>query len=156
MRNQITWISISLLIGSCSTSSLRSEEKAPPPDTIDYIKKAPNSSITIDYVLGHDQYRFQTESNGKSVAAATYLDEKVLEKGQIDQAPYTDFLKKAYAFLYQTQKAPLDSAACRSPFTIKIRLASDNYLAHGCRSASDSSFSKLLREGQFLLSSEEE
>jgi hypothetical protein len=150
-------LSIVVLLSGCSTlsphidspganrssSSLLSSE--------DVQRLAQNSSVEIQYVLGRSHYRFFIEAHGDLVTANSELDREVLEKGEVNSKHYPAFLIKANNFIVERQQATSDTAPCRNPFIVTVKIGTELKSARGCRSHEGGAISKLVRDGEFLL-----
>ena len=139
---------ILFVFGGCSTGpKTRQEEDLKLAQTL----KLKDSSVSIEYVLGRDKYRFIAQAENEKVTGSTYLDKQLLKKGQIDEQRYPGFYSKASEIVQNLNRAPASDGFCRSPFILTIRTGGSTQTARGCRSSDDGALSKLVREGEFLL-----
>ncbi|MBI2711771.1 MAG: hypothetical protein HYX41_02745 [Bdellovibrio sp.] len=135
----------SLFIFACTTpAKSRLEESSGP-------VQLGNSSVSIEYILGRDHYRFTARSEETRVTGTTYLDKQLLKKGEIDQQRYPGFFTRASEIVDNLSRAPASDTFCRNPFIITIKAQEKTRTARGCRSSDDGALSKLIREGEFLL-----
>lgn len=141
---------------SCSTAPTTGQSQSLPPKHLEinsnFEAQAQDSSVEIQYSLGRDRYRFSALAHGDLVTASTYLGKQVLEHGTIKRDRYPHFLKKASAFIesYQQGTSP-SQTPCRSPFIVMVRIGNETQIARGCRSSDNGTFSKLVKDGEFLL-----
>ncbi|MEO5970586.1 MAG: hypothetical protein ABIQ95_11715 [Bdellovibrionia bacterium] len=146
------------LIAACTSSSKResalSENTAADLSAEALESKDSNSSVTIDYELGRDHYLFQVVSHKNSIIVKSYLAKQLLKKGPIVENKYLSFLNKANRFIDIPQSRPNKKFPCRGPFTVTVKSGGSIKTARGCRSTSEGSVSRLIREGEFLLYSE--
>ena len=135
-----------LALASCSTLRLKTGGDAAH-------ASARNSSFEITYYLGeHGQHRLAGFSTHSSPQLAAYLERSVIEERTVRSDQYDDYFSKIVDFAQRTQRAPSQNYECRAPFAIVAKIDGKTYSSKGCRtSKDDSSFSKLLREGEFLL-----
>jgi len=111
-----------------------------------------DSSIDIQYVLGHDHYRFFAAAEGNTIVGNTALNKQILEKGTMSQNRYPDYFKKVSHFIHEMKKLTSDDLeSCRTPFTIIVKVGQNTQTAHGCRSTDGGALSRLVRDGEFLL-----
>src|SRR4051812_18133641 len=117
----ILFSAVLVALSGCAQEQLKPED--PESRQKEWERAALESSVDIQYVLGHNQHRLMAHSDPASVSAKTLLNRDMLEKGSVDRARYLAFLKKAADFAknrLQT-KTPSDLApACRTPFTITV------------------------------------
>lgn len=109
------------------------------------------STIDIQYSLGKDRYRFIAVADGRQVTGNTFLNKQVLEKRQIDEKRYPDFLKKVSQFIHDVQRTPAQAASCKNPFTISVKIGTLIHKVKGCRSTDGGALSRLVRDGEYLL-----
>jgi hypothetical protein len=50
-----------------------------------------------------------------------------------------------------TAREPAASDACRTPYTITVRVGTETQTLQGCRGEDDGGLSRLVRDGEFLL-----
>jgi hypothetical protein len=139
--------------------------KADPASALADPARLSDSSVDINYVLGHAHRRFMAQGKDSSFKGQTFLDRKLLKENDIDQGHYSTFLGKATQFIATPHRLPAEqnkdaiassSAAptedsCRCPFTVTVRIGADTQSVHGCRAADDGALSHLVRDGEFLL-----
>jgi hypothetical protein len=162
MKNQITKILALLLLpgflfslASCSHAPIQNESEKNSGSNIvfseTFQENLLDSSVTIEYVLGRDSYKISTESSPSGIDMNLSSNKKILEHGQMSRKLYPDFFKKASDFTQQLQMSSSTSNSCRGPFKITIRMGQKTQMGSGCRSRSSSTFSRLVKEAEFLL-----
>lgn len=135
-------------ISACNTTSKKLDE---PSDTT---RVNLNGSITIDYELGRDHYLLQIISQKTAIQVESYLDKHLLKQALISQEKYLAFLNKANRFVDLPRSFSTKNRPCRGPFTVVVKSGDFNKTAKGCRSSDEGSLGRLIREGEFLLYSE--
>ncbi len=167
-RSQIRWTSLPIpfafafamlcLAGTgCGTGAVRSAgSDRPLPIQASGTSSAGDQKIVdIVYILGHDLHRFIATSRIDGASAQALEDHQVLEDNKVDPKRYAEFYEKALAFV----KAPRRTVAsasqkaenCRNTFTVVVKDGEQSWTESGCRSTDDGAFSRLVRDGQFLL-----
>ncbi len=111
----------------------------------------PSSQVDIEYSLGRDQYRLTFETHGDTVLAKSYRDKKIVENGPINSQKFPDFLKKVSETMGTLKGEKTQGLSCQSPFTVTLKLAGQVQIVKGCRSNDQGHFSKLIRDGEFLM-----
>jgi hypothetical protein len=144
------------LIASCTSLSKRegepSENTATDLSSAQALEsKESSSSVKIDYELGKNHYLFQVVSHKHTTIVKSYLDNQLLKEGPIIQEKYLLFLNKANRFIDIPQSRPNKKFPCRGPFTVTVKSGGPTKTAKGCRSQSEGSVGRLIREGEFLL-----
>jgi hypothetical protein len=115
-----------------------------------------DSSIDISYVLGHSHRRFVAWAKKESFGGQTLVDHQVLRESGIERAHYSEFFGKAEQFVSAPRRHLADQPAaseeaCRTPFTVTVRVGTDTKTLQGCRGADEGALSHLVRDGEFLL-----
>jgi hypothetical protein len=117
-----------------------------------------DSSIDITYVLGHSHRRFVAWSKNDACGGQTLVDHQILRESGIDRGHYTEYFNKVEQFVSTPHRKPAEQGAplpaddaCRTPFTVTLRLGSETKIVQGCRGADDGALSHLVRDGEFLL-----
>ncbi len=117
-----------------------------------------DSSIDIQYILGHEHYRFVATSLENSVTAKSLRDRQIVRNGPIDKNLYTDFFQKASNFISHSKSSESSGeksdSHCRSPFTVTVNIEKETHTTKGCRSTDNGTLSKLVNDGEFLLYSQ--
>ncbi len=142
-----------LFLCACSTTRMKETETSSPSKESALPSPSVNeSSVEIDYLLGRDHYHYLAKQKDLTATALTTLDGQILVDGPVDYAQYQHFLRSAIALLngIRHSSTPPESM-CRSPFKITIRMEKKTETTHGCRSSDKGAFSKLIKEGEFLL-----
>lgn len=135
--------------GSSSNQRTQSEVKL---DGKGFAKPNQNSTIEIDYLLGHGHYRLSFLADDRIIRGQTYIDKVVLERAVIDPNLYADYLQKILSFARKNpNQSSASSPTCRNPFKVLVQIAEKNYTRQGCRSEDDGTLSKLVKQGEFLL-----
>lgn len=115
-------------------------------------QQAKQSSIEIEYSLGHSHYRLSLLSQGEQVEAKNMRDKDLLGKASIESEPYFDYLQKTLQFVQQPQNLTVAAPqACRNPYRVTVKIVEKTFASEGCRSWDDGTLSKLVKEGEFLL-----
>lgn len=138
-------ITLTLLLAACASPARRETVETTLLD---------DSSIEIDYSLGHSQRRLLAEARAGVITGQNYLDRQILREGRIEPAKYSEFFRKASEFATRkpSERAPAqESPACQNPFILKIKLGASTTSLSGCRSADDGGLSRLVKDGEFLL-----
>jgi hypothetical protein len=143
-------LSLVSIHSSCNTPKSRVGEGSGDPSS-EQSAQMSNSSVSIEYVLGRDRYKFVARAENTKVMASTFLDKQLLKRGAIDEQRYPGFFTKASEIVQNLNRAPAADAFCRSPFILTVRTGSETKTARGCRSSDDGALSKLVKEGEFLL-----
>jgi hypothetical protein len=133
-----------------SPSSPPAEVHHPPDFTENQLKF---SSIQIEYELGHDHYSFEVVSKD-SIQVKSYLDKHLLKVGNISREKYLPFLTKSIRLLKAYESSTRKEPNCRGPFKITIKLGESSKTSMGCRNEGEGTFGRLIRDGEFLLYSE--
>lgn len=135
-----------------------------------------DSSVDITYVLGHSRRKLVAWAKNESFGGRTLLEQQIVHEAELDRARYSELFGKVEEFVASAGSAPAPSAdsrprkpasnaavsasnaaaveaACRTPFTVTVRIGSDSKVLQGCRGTDAGSLSRLVREGEFLLHS---
>lgn len=156
----LTAAAASLLSTGCATSApgaATSANREPPAPAITDTAVLSNSRVDISYVLGHSHRKLSAWGTGEAYTGQTQLDHQVLRESAIDRKRYAAFLGQVDQFVNSPARKPAEqtsaqSADCRSPYTVVVRMGSDARSLQGCRSSDDGQLGRLVREGEFLLS----
>lgn len=160
--NKIIWLlAFSMMCVSCGTSRVRSSEADPAEAARNAAlaeeQRWGDSSLDINYTLGHLRRKIHMESQGNQIVAQLLLDRTLMKQNSIDPPRYRDFMKKVEEFMNQ-KRSPSSEAVptpeCRSPFLVNLRSGKDTRILNGCRSSDESSFSHLVRDAEFLIYSQ--
>ncbi|MFZ9595773.1 MAG: hypothetical protein ACO3A2_06800 [Bdellovibrionia bacterium] len=144
-----------LLFSSCSHLVPSRLSVAPGDPETPQAEPAPSSppvgsSVQIEYLLRRTHYSFFMESNTDHGRVKSYLDRQLLKEGRIPPEKCSQFFLKISEFMAHL---PEDQgrSSCQSPFKITYKKGELVRVSEGCRSSDSGSFSKLIREGEFLL-----
>jgi hypothetical protein len=155
------WHSVTLalvFITACAISSKRSGESAKTEAAVlaalELENKTASTSVTIDYELGKDHYQLQVVSDKNTTTVKSYSGKHLLKQGPIVRDKYLLFLNKANLFINTPQNISRKSYPRRGPFRVTVKSGESTKTAEGYRSDDEGSFSRLIREGEFLLYSE--
>lgn len=108
--------------------------------------------VSISYVLGRSKRKFRIEAKEKQFIVQTILDRQILMEGVIDQERFDSFMRKLTEFVMGFKSPePLSLESCRTPFTVEIVIENNLTKIEGCRSPEDTTLSRILREGEFLI-----
>ena len=115
--------------------------------------KLTGSSLEINYMRGGNLHRFIATLNGDLVQAECYRDRQLLRSRHMDPAKYQELVKLATQLLEQSPTPAL--AACRAPFTLRLRNDEAVKTMDGCRSSEQGvALGKLIKDAEFLVFSE--
>lgn len=118
-----------------------------------------DSTVDISYVLGHSRRRLVAWARNDTFAGQTLMDHQILRESKIDRRHYSEFFGKAEQFVSTPRRKPAtqtppdekEGAACRTPFTVTVRVGNETQTLQGCRGEDNGALSHLVRDGEFLL-----
>lgn len=154
------------LIAGCAHSQGTRPDNTPGTADDEHLRsQLSDSSVDISYVLGHSHRRFLIWSKNASCGGQTYLDHQVMRESEVDQKHYAEYFGKVAQFVGAPHRKPAEQAvsgqqstppvsaedACRTPFTVTLRVGSDTRVLQGCRGSDEGALSHLVRDGEFLL-----
>lgn len=117
-------------------------------------QNANNSRIEIDYVLGHNRYKYVAIGGAQAAKISSYHNDKELESKKISVQKYQVFADQLESAIRSSPAGVIDES-CRTPYYIRITIGEDVHKTSGCRSAdAEGKIGRLLKEGEFLLYSE--
>lgn len=113
------------------------------------------SEVEISYLLGHQLYQINAINlNGKREVSSG-RDGVILEKAVVQQDQFVEFAKFAEKTARESSENPLIEN-CRSPFSIRIKVKSNELISSGCRTDQGHvAISDLIRKGESLAQSAE-
>jgi hypothetical protein len=121
------------------------------------------SSVEIVYSMGGNEHRFFAAAPAaggaeeRQPSAKTFVDKQVLKEARIQPAQYLSFLDQASKFVESPKRTPAsdtNSGRCRGPFSVTVRIGKDSRSSNGCRSFDEGRLSRLVKDGEFLLYSQ--
>lgn len=114
-----------------------------------------DSEVTISYNLGHSRYRFLAKADSEKAEISSWRDDKILAKRAIPLTKYLEFADQVHQAI-KSRSTSTASGECRTPFRIEMVAKDDQYTVSGCRGESgDEKIGQLIKEGEFLLHTEE-
>ncbi|MNJ94882.1 hypothetical protein D3C87_125850 [compost metagenome] len=114
-----------------------------------------SSQVEISYVLGHTHYKYMAVAGKHNAEVSSLRDDRVLEKKSIPLARYQDFAGKVEKML-QSSATPAPDESCRTPYKIQVTAGKKVRTGSGCRTSDvEGKVGRLIKEGEFLLYSEE-
>lgn len=115
-----------------------------------------NSGVDIRYILGEHHYRFLAKNQNGEVIAQSFIDQQLIREKPVNSSQYRDFINHVSDFIGGPKRALSSSAApCRNSFSISLKIGEENRMNQGCRSSAEgSSFSRIVRDAEFLLYSQ--
>lgn len=147
-----TFAALTILAGTLGCSSA--------PHSADPWKE---TSVRIEYVLGHSHRRIVMEPKNSEIQAESFLEAKSLKRATIDAAHYQTFLTQLKSFVDQHQTrlatggdpSPVRTPTeCSAPYTVTVITSNRIIKLDGCRQQDQGAFSHLIQNGEFLIYSQ--
>jgi hypothetical protein len=138
-------MALCIIASACSSPP---KSMAPP-----QIERESSSSFEISYWLGeHGEHRLSgSTSQTSGTHVVSYLNTEVVDERQVKTESYSKYLAKLQSFIKSAQRTPSQESECRTPFTVVLKIDGITHTSKGCRASDEASFSRLIRDGEFLL-----
>jgi hypothetical protein len=164
-RTALAALGFLTLLSSCASTTLK-------PSATTATLEAPlqqNSTLDMNYTLGHSHRRVLMEERDSKVVAQSFVDHVLLKTAAVNPPHFhayfnqvADFVSKNRAVASATPSAatppsaippsPTSEAECRAPYSITMQQNGQTpKTIAGCRQGDDSAFNRLVNDGEYLL-----